>query len=350
MAVATIYFALFAADRYVSISVVGLRASTGESVALAGVAQLLTGVSAPGREDTYFVRDYMTSLGLLNRLDQHLKLRTHYASAWRDPLFRLWGWKSQEDFLDYYRSRVTVDFDDVSSEITLRVEGFDPDFAHRLNSAILAESEHFVNEYSHRIARENLAFAEAELERASSRLQRAKADLLSFQNKNQLLDPTAQAQASGALTADLQVQIAKAETDLRGLRAYLNEDAPQVTTLNTQLQSLKEQLGLERRRSTTGDNDKRSERLNGLAIEFQGLQLQAEIALDTYKGALTAVEAARIESTRKLKSLVVVEPPSTPERAEYPRRWYNLLALLLGSVVLLAIVRMILATIREHRD
>ncbi len=87
-----------------------------------------------------------------------------------------------------------------------------------------------------------------------------------------------------------------------------------------------------------------------LALEFKGLELQAEVALDAYKIALSAVEASRIESTRKLKSLVVIEPPSTPEKAEYPRRWYNLLTLLVGSLLLLAIVQLVLATIREHQD
>ena len=33
---------------------------------------------------------------------------------------------------------------------------------------------------------------------------------------------------------------------------------------------------------------------------------------------------ARIESTRKLKSLVLVESPALPESAEYPRRVYSL--------------------------
>jgi capsular polysaccharide transport system permease protein len=121
-----------------------------------------------------------------------------------------------------------------------------------------------------------------------------------------------------------------------------------VTALRSQLRSLQEQLVVERRRSTS--DDKHSDRLNALAIEFQTLQLQAEIALDAYKIALSATEIARVESTRKIKSLVVIEPPSTPEKAEYPRRLYNLLTLLVGSLLILAVVQLVLATIREHQD
>lgn len=350
MAIGAIYLGIFAADRYVSVSMVGLRASSGETAALAGVASLLIGVSSSGNQDTYYLYSYMTSMGLLQKLDERLGLRAHYEAQLRDPFFRLWGWASQEYFLEYYRSRVSIAIDDRSSALTVHAEGFDPEFAYRLNNAILEESEAFVNDYSHRIARENLAFAETELERAGKRLQQAKAAVLTFQNKNQLLDPTVQAQASGALAAELQAQITKTETDLRNVRSFLNEDAPQVVALRTQLRSLQEQLGVERRRATSSDNDKRSDHLNAMAIEFQGLQMQAEVALDAYKLALSAVEAARIESTRKLKSLVVIEPPSKPEKAEYPRRLYSLLTLLLGTLLILAVVRLVLATVQEHQD
>ncbi|MFO1207542.1 MAG: capsular biosynthesis protein, partial [Burkholderiales bacterium] len=96
--------------------------------------------------------------------------------------------------------------------------------------------------------------------------------------------------------------------------------------------------------------DKRSERLNELALEFKALELQAEIALDAYKAALAAVEASRIEASRKLKALVVIEPPTLPERADYPRRWYNFVTLLVGCLLLLAVVRLVISTIQEHQD
>ena len=334
----------------VSISMVGLRASTGEVQALSGVASLLSGLSGSGNQDTYYLYNYMSSMALLQRLNERLGLRAHYEAPLRDPLFRLWSWASDEYFLDYYRARVVVTIDEHSSALVVHAEAFDPQYAKRLNSAILEESERFVNDYSHRIARENLAFAETELRRAGDRLQKAKADLLAFQNKHKLLDATVQAQASGALTVELQAQIAKTETELRSVRTFLNEDAPQVAALRVQLRSLQEQLDLERRRATSADNDKRSEHINAIAIEFQGLQVQADVALDAYKLALSAVEASRISATRKLQNLVVIEPPSMPDNAEYPRRWYSLLTLLVGSLLILAVVRLVLATIQEHQD
>ena len=141
---------------------------------------------------------------------------------------------------------------------------------------------------------------------------------------------------------------ARLESELNALLAYMNEDAPQVRALRTRIAAAGKQADAERERGTKPSLQ--GERLNSLAIEFQGLQMQAEFAIDAYKIALAAVENTRIDATRKLKSLVVIEPPSKPETPEYPRRLYTLATVLAASLLIYAIVRLVLATIREHQD
>lgn len=348
MSLALVYFGVIASDRYVSESTVALQQSGNDVSALPGAALLLAGINPPSREETLYLKQYIHSLGLLQQLDAKLKLRAHYESRKLDLVASLWGTASQENFLDYYRSRVEVSMDELSSTLTLRVQGFDPKFAHELNQAILEESERFVNEMSHKLAREKLGFAETELARAGEKLQQAKTELLAFQGKNRLLDPTVQAQASGAMVAELQASITKSEADLRVLRGFLNDDAYQVKALRSQIDATRAQLEVERARST--GSGRGADRLNVLAIEFEGLKTKAEFALDAYKLALGAVENARIDATRKLKNLVVIEPATLPQTAEYPRRIYNLATLLVVCLLLYGIVRLIIATIREHQD
>lgn len=348
LALALVYFLLVAADRYVSESTVALQQSSNDASALPGAALLLAGIAPPSREETLYLKQYIHSLGLLQKLDAKFHLRQHYEAQKLDVFARLWGQASQETFHDYYRNRVDVTLDELSSTLTVRVQGFDAKFAHQLNVAILAESERFVNEMSHRLAREKLGFAEGELARAGEKLQQAKAELLAFQSKNRLLDPTVQAQASGAMVAELQAAITKSEAELRALRSFLNEDAYQVKALRSQIEATRAQLESERARAT--GSGRGSDRLGVLAIEFEGLKTKAEFALDAYKLALGAVENARIDATRKLKSLVVIEPATLPETAEYPRRLYNLATLLVVCLLLYGIVRLVIATIREHQD
>ena len=90
--------------------------------------------------------------------------------------------------------------------------------------------------------------------------------------------------------------------------------------------------------------------LASLSIEFQSLQTRAVFAEEGYKSAVLMLEQARLDSMRKLKTVVVVEPPTQPQEALYPRRIYDLLTLLVGCTMLLAVVKLILVTIREHQD
>lgn len=346
--IALVYYTFVAADRFVSVSTVAVKQAGNTSAAIPGAAMLLAGLNSSSREDALYLQQYVHSLGLLQRLDSELELREHYEAERTDLLARLWSGASQESFLEYYRSRVEVVLDELSSTLTVRVQGFTPEYAHRVNEFILHESEAFVNELSHSLARDQLEFAETELARSGKRVQAAKSEVLAFQAKNKLLDPTVQARASGALTAEMQASIAKAEAELRGLQTFLNDDAYQIRALRSQIDAMRAQIEQERRR-TTGTG-KQSDRLNALTLEFQGLEMQAEFALDAYKLALAAVENARVEATRKLKSLVVIEPPTLPESAEYPRRIYNLLTILVGTLLVYGVVRLVIATIREHQD
>jgi len=343
-----LYLGLFSADRYVSESTLAVRQAGSEGVSLPGAAMLLAGLTPPSREDTLYVQHYIHSLALLRKLDSELKIREHFASPHMDLLDRMSLGSSQEDFLRHFRSRIQVTYDDVASLLTVRVQGFDPAFAQRLNQRILEESERFVNEYSQRMAREKLTFVEGELKTGARRVQDAKNQVLDFQTRHRQLDPIFQAQASGALSAELLANKARLESELNALLAYMNEDAPQVRALRTRIAAAGRQADAERERGTKPSLQ--GERLNSLAIEFQGLQLQAEFAIDAYKIALAAVENTRIDATRKLKSLVVIEPPSKPQTPEYPRRLYTLATVLAASLLIYAIARLVLATIREHQD
>ena len=347
LALAALYYGLFSAERYVSESVLTVRQASHAGGGVPGAALMLAGITPPSREDVLYLKHYIHSNELLRRLDERLHLRQHYEQPRLDPIFRLWSGASQEDFGDYYRDRVEVLLDDVSGLLTVRVQGFDSPFAQTLNRAILGESESFVNELSQGMAHEQLQFAEHELARATEKLQAAKGKVLAFQGAHKVLDASAQAQASGALTSELQAQLSKHEAELKNLLTYLNEDAYQVQALRNFVESLRSQLDVERSRATAPQEGRR---LNTLAAEFRDLQLQAGFAEDVYKLALGAVESSRIEATRKLKSLAVIEPPTRPETAEYPRRLYNLITLMVLSTLLYGIVRLIVATIAEHQD
>lgn len=345
-----IYLGAFSADRYVSESVLVVR-QEGAAMAIPGGVDALSamfGSSMASREDQFMLEAHILSMDMLRQVDEKLDLRRAYSSPKVDFIFRLDEDASQEGFLAYYRSRIEVEVDDGSGLLTVRTQGFTPEIAQAVNREVVAISERFINESSHRLAREQMSFAESELKNARAQLDDVRGRLLEFQEQHGMLDPTAQAAANTGLTAQLHAMQARQEAELKGLQAYLNDDAPKVQALQAQITGIRQQLEAERRRSVT--NTDGGEKLNVLAGEYQQLLAELEFVSDHYRGALTALETARIESTRKLKSLVLVESPALPESAEYPRRAYTLFALLMGLTLLYAIGRLIVATIEDHME
>ncbi|WP_338413582.1 capsular biosynthesis protein [uncultured Sphaerotilus sp.] len=349
MLLAALYFTLMSRDRYVSTAVLSVRRAGHDAPSLGGLSMLLSGTAGASVEDTRYLREYLHSLGLMRKLDARLQLRAHFEAARSDVLMRLETGTSQEDMLDYWRQRVEVSLDEVSGLLTLRVQGFDPNFAQLVNQALLAESEAFINDISQRIANEQLAFAKTELSRAAEQLALGQQSMIEFQARHQMLDPLADAQATGARAIELRSRLTRLEADLNAKQAFLNDDAPDILTLKAELAAVRQQIGHETS-SATSSKPNANGTLGKLAVEFHGLKTRVSLADGAYKSALVSVEATRIESSRKLKSLVVIEPPTLPEMAEFPRRLYDIATLLLACLMVYATVLLARATIQEHRD
>jgi capsular polysaccharide transport system permease protein len=345
---AALYLMLFTADRYVAESVVAVRQSGDTPIVGVDALSSLFAASAPAsRQDELMLEAHVLSMDMLRQLDEKLDLRASFSAPRLDFMFRMSPDATQEEYLDYFRSRVDVVVDDESGLLRIRTQAFTPELAYELNREIIALSERFINESSHRLAREQMAFAEQELEKARVAVNKARNAVLEFQREHGVLDPVAQVTANTGLTVELQAELARQEAELKALLGYLNEGAHQVQGLKAQIAGTRAQLEAESRRAMSSAD---GTSLNVLAGEFQELLAELQFAQDAYKLALSGLETARVESTRKLKSLVLVESPAVPESARYPRRAYTLFALLLGLGLLYGIVRLVVATIEDHQE
>lgn len=344
-----IYLIVFAANRYESASVVSVRKSGDSSVSLDGIAAILAPAGASGsREDALMLKTYLQSQDMLVQLDKKLHLRAAFSSPRADWFYRLSPNASNEEFLDYFRNRIEVTLDDLSGLLTVRTQAFTADLALAMNAQMVALGEAFINETSHRMARDQLSFGEGELARAAERVQQTKKAALTFQGKNQMLDPVAQAIANTAVTGQLQATLARQEAELRSTLAFFTEDSYQVKALRAQIEGTKGQIEAESKRSTT--LSPKGSQLNALAIEYQGLLAGMQYAEDGYKLALTSMETARLESTRKLKSLILVDSPAKADAPHYPRRFYSIVLVLICSSLVYAVARLVVATIEDHQD
>ena len=132
----------------------------------------------------------------------------------------------------------------------------------------------------------------------------------------------------------------------QAMLGYLSPDAADVAQVDFQIKALEkqkadEELKLtstkERRlivswRSFSVCNSKRSSRKTFTVRHWSRLK----------KG--------RVEATRTLKKLTIVQSPSLPEYPLAPRRIYNVVVFALGALLIAGIAHLLGAIIRDHKD
>ena len=350
MLVGVVYYSFFAIDRYESTSSVVVRqpgAGAGGGGAVAGLAMLVGGTNPTSREETLFLQAYVVSADMLDILDREMNWTEHYQDRWDDPLYWLPSDSTREDKLAFYQRVVTATFDEANGLLQLSVQAFEPAFAQRVLDVIVATSQSFVNELSRQMAREQLRFTQAELALARRTYEEKRQTLIDFQRTSNVLDLEFTAQARATMINELEAELVKARAQVSALESGLSLNSPQVQQQRNMINSLEKEIAIERQRLTSSQTNAG---LNVLASEYRELTVDAGIAEEAYKFAVASVENARIEATKQLRALLVIVQPNLPDEPSYPERLYNLVALLLGLLMLYGIFRFIAATIDDHRD
>lgn len=348
MLLAILYYSFFALDRYVSTAQVVVRqVGSNDTPQMPGLAVMLSGLNPTSREETLYLREFLASQDMLNVLQQKLNWASHYEGRWQDPVYWLRAGASQEDVLKFYQRVVKAHFDEQTGLLEIEAQAFSPEFAEQVLKVILAESERFVNEISHRMAREQMAFAQGELAKARKLYEDRREEMLQFQSHNSLLDAEATAKARATVIAELEASLTKERTTMKGLLSTLSSNTPQVRQQRNRIQAIEQQLAVETKRLVSQSG---GDQLNVVASKYRNLTIDASIAEEAYKFAVGSVESARIEASKKLRSLVTVVAPNLPDKAIYPERIYNLITILFALLLLYAISRFIIATVEDHRD
>ncbi len=343
---AALYWVLIASDRYVSEAHIIIQRTdlvSGQSVDFSGLLGNVGGNTA----DQLLLRDHLLSLDMLRALDEKLDLRSHYSNWRRDPLSRMWFRDTPiEKFQTYFLSRVNVDFDEYTGVLVIKAQAYDATTAHAITAMMVEEGEQHMNAMAHELANEQVAFLERQVAAMSERAMKTRQAVLAFQNRNSLASPAAAAQTLEGIIARLESQLTDLQTRRTAMLGYLMPDSPSVTEIDLQIAATREQISREQGRLASPDGNT----LNRTIEEFQRIELDAGFAEDVYKTSLVALEKGRIEATRTLKKVSVLQKPSEPEYPLQPRRIYNSIVFLLVSLLLAGVLNLVAVIIRDHRD
>ncbi|MGO3713122.1 chain-length determining protein [Alcaligenes aquatilis] len=341
------YWLIFASNRYVSEANVIIRKTDSVGAPSFDLGMLVSGVATVDRANQLLLRDYLLSVDMLKKLDQSLDLRTHYSSSDHDLVSRMWFQDaSLEWFHRHYLRRVEVEFDDFSGVLRIKVQAYSPEMAQAITELLVKEGERYMNVLGHEMAQVQVDFLVTQVDQAQERFQQASQDLLNYQNEAGLLSPQATAESINAIVAALEGQRAQLQTQLASLPKSLDRDHPNILMLKQSLKAVDEQIKQEKLKLATPSGGT----LNAYVEEFYRLDMNVKFTQELYKSSLTALEKGRIDATRMLEKVSVLQSATLPEYPMEPRRLYNTLVTLLLALILAGILKLLKSIVLDHVD
>lgn len=343
----SIYWLGIASDRYVSESRLIIQSTNLHSGASLDLGSLISGNTGANRTDQLLLREHLRSPDMAEKLDTALHLREHFGSQ-GDWFSRIWQGAdaSREDFYAYYLRRVQVEYEEFAGVLVVKSQAYEPVKAQQISQMLVQEGERFMNRMAHAIAQDQVTFLEGQVQALNSKVQASRRALLEFQEKKGLISPEAAAQVIAAIVANLQGQMVDLQAQRAAMQAYLVADHPNIVLLEQRIAALEKQIAQEQAKLAAPGG----KTLNRTAEAFAQLELQAKFDLDMYKTALTALEQGRLEATRTLKKVSVLQQPNLPQDATEPRRLYTASVWALTILLLAGVAHLLMAVVRDHRD
>lgn len=309
----------------------------------------ITELSGSSSSDTDILYELIQSQQMVRLVDQKLDLSRIFRRP-EDPVFSLGEDTRIEALADYWNRMIKVFYDSGSGLIEVRVLAFDPKDAQDIALTLFDESSRIINELSAIARKDAMGYSEEELERAVARLKATRQAKIAFQNRTQIVDPSADIQGQMGLVNTLQSQLASTGIELQLL---LDNGTPET---DPRLQQARRRIAaikglIEQERNKFG-GDEMADGKNGyseLLSEFEALQVDLEFAQKSYLSAQAARDVAFAEAQRKSRYLAMHVAPTLAETPQYPRRLVLLGVLTSLAFISWAILVMIYYSLRDRR-
>jgi capsular polysaccharide transport system permease protein len=317
----SIYLGLIASDQYASEFRFAVRGGSHSAFDVNSAAGLLAGLPRTQRtQDSLILYEYIRGRGIVEVLDRTINLRKIYSSPTADYFSRFNPKESNEELVLYWRWRVYVGYDVMSSTITVIVRAFTPEEALLVSKAIIELSEKLVNDLSDRARRDALQLAKSSLGRAEENLEQKAKAMRDLRNTEGVLDATEVAEVMMKMLGELRLELLRMEQEIAIQRRSVTSDSPQLQVQIARIASVKEQirrLEAQMTNSNVGDTA-----LSNAMGRFERLKLEREIADKRYEAAAAAFERARLELETQQIYVATFLQPVLAQEPLYPRRWW----------------------------
>lgn len=346
-----IYIGLIASDQYVA---------EGRFTVFGGMPASLTSIGNPSAaptslimQDTLVITNFIESRSMVEAMQKSIDFRKYYDRPTIDffsrlrPDMELFTHKESnppiESVVNYWTNRNDTTIQVPSGIVVFQVRAFTPTDAVTVANAAIKASEDIVNDMNDQVMKDAVRLAEIGRQRAQANLSRARSDLEKARNEEGILSADAVSTALTTLMQQVQGQMITLQQQYDSQRQFVRANAPQLKSLQAQIDAAKEELAkiqaqmtnsgqakpdsknrfsggaLSRREASALANDPSKKILSGSMSRLELATLEDTIATTIYGAALAALEQARIASQSKLMYLNVFLRPVAAQKSEYPR-------------------------------
>jgi capsular polysaccharide transport system permease protein len=342
-----IYLFAIAAPQYRSEAQIMIRGIDAPPPSIGGFGQLLGagGVLSNSQRETYSLIGYLQSSDALTALK---KAGVNPAEIFRRPeadrLTRLWHANPQmEDLLEHYRDKVQINLDQDTGITQISVTTYRPADSKIMAQKILALGETRVNQLNARLISTTLNLAQSELSVAQGELADVQSALASFRNRSADIDPESSGSGGQKQVFAQQEELDRQRAILSDMRRYLSPSSPQIIAMQSKIAALQSGTSQTRGR-LTGSPKSVAQKLG----DYEELKLQQELAAKRYEVARIGFKDASERAEKERLFVVQIAQPSMPEKPVFPKPLRSLLTIFLGLLLAYALVRLVMAGIREH--
>lgn len=342
--IAIVYYGFLASDIYISESKFVVRSPDKSTATGLGVILKSAGFANAG-DELYAAQSFATSRDALRALNQNGEFKKAYSRpeiSIVDRFNPLGLSGTFEQLYRYFQKKVSLQNDSASSITTLTVRAYTPQDAYKFNQQLLEMSEATVNRLNQRGRTDMVQYAEQEVDLAKAKAQQAAIALAAYRNRSGTVDPEKQAEAQMQMVSKLQDSLIAAKAELSQLQMYTPEN-PRIPVVQTQIATIQREMGRE-----LGQVAGNRRSLSAAAVQYQRVALENDFASKQLAAALASLEQARSETQRKQAYVERIVQPNLPDDPLEPRRLRGIIATFVLGLVAFAILRMLLAGVKEH--
>jgi capsular polysaccharide transport system permease protein len=345
--IALFYYSLIASPQYITSSRFAVRNNQQPTT-----IDALTGLGLKGNSsttlDAYIINSYIYSLDGIRDIEKEININTIFSKNSIDILSRLEDHPNQDELLKYWKRRIKTGYDANTGIIDLDVSAFNANDSLFLSNVLIKNSEGLVNSLSVRAQKDSLKLAEADVNRAETKLTSIKDKIRLFRTQNLAIDPTKSAEGQLGIINTLEGELAKAQAELISLRSYARSSAPAVQALEAKIQGLKRQISNEEQGLSFNKKQRKNDTMPDLLDQYESLLIEREFAERLYASALTSLESARAEANKQQRYLVVFVKPILPDEPTKPKVILDTLSVFIVAFLIWGIGSITIASTKDH--